>query len=348
MSAADEKRAGLAWVDNARILGMLAVVVLHVAANVVARVEDRTSAQWWAGHLFDSALRWCVPVFVMLSGALLLRDDREETLGAFFGKRVARVAAPLLFWSAFFLAWTFAKGFAKGAPPTFSALGRNLLAGKPYYHMWFLYMLVGLYAVTPLLRILVRHTPVRTLGFFVAGLFALAAVNSLFGNRYDKSGPLFINLFPLYLPYFLLGHLLAVSPRVFPWRGPVAALALAAALTAAGYYLIAEAWGLKRGRYFYDYNSVTVIPMSIAAMLLLQRLKKPLFFGAETTNGLAGLVLGIYLVHPVVFEGLRFVGADALASCAALSVPLLGLAVFALSAALAWAIRGIPCLGRVV
>ena len=57
----------LDWVDGTRCVAALAVVLLHAAASAVTDSSLLGSSGWWAANLFDSATRWCVPVFVMLS-----------------------------------------------------------------------------------------------------------------------------------------------------------------------------------------------------------------------------------------------------------------------------------------
>jgi len=89
------------WLDNSRIVAIYAVVFLHVSAAVVLGNEVGTE-YWWIGNIYDSAMRWCVPTFVMISGALLLDPDKQEDLKTFYAKRLSRILIPILFWSAFF------------------------------------------------------------------------------------------------------------------------------------------------------------------------------------------------------------------------------------------------------
>ena len=81
------------WLDNSRILAVCGVVFLHVAAGVVLGHEVGTG-DWWFGNVYDSVVRWCVPVFVMISGALLLDPGKKEDLSTFYKKRLARVLLP--------------------------------------------------------------------------------------------------------------------------------------------------------------------------------------------------------------------------------------------------------------
>ena len=65
-----------------------------VAATALIAAPDAVS--WWSANLWDSFAHWCVPVFVMLSGALLL--GRREPAPHFWRKRAARLVWPLVGW----------------------------------------------------------------------------------------------------------------------------------------------------------------------------------------------------------------------------------------------------------
>src|SRR3546814_5311212 len=69
-----------AAMDTARIGACFMVVVLHVAAMNFGVFDH----QWWASNFYDSLTRSCVPVFLMISGVLLL--GKQETLAVFFRK----------------------------------------------------------------------------------------------------------------------------------------------------------------------------------------------------------------------------------------------------------------------
>lgn len=66
-------------IDAARIGACFMVVVLHVAAVEFHDFDER----WWASNFYDSFTRTCVPLFLMITGVLLL--GRQEELPVFFG-----------------------------------------------------------------------------------------------------------------------------------------------------------------------------------------------------------------------------------------------------------------------
>ena len=76
--------------DHLRILGTVAVVVGHVADMTLYQAKP-LSATWWTCNWWDAACRWAVPVYIMLSGSLLLDPARGEPPGVFYRKRLARL-----------------------------------------------------------------------------------------------------------------------------------------------------------------------------------------------------------------------------------------------------------------
>lgn len=119
----------MVWLDNSRIIAIWAVIFLHVAGFFVVS-EPIGSTYWWIGSAYDAITRWCVPVFVMISGALLLDSSKQEALGVFYRKRMVRILWPLVFWSVFYLAWISLKNYKMGLPTSPLALAKTLLWGK--------------------------------------------------------------------------------------------------------------------------------------------------------------------------------------------------------------------------
>ena len=333
----------MAWLDVARVAAILAVVLLHTAASVVS-LAPLGSAAWWAGNGYDALVRWCVPVFVMVSGALLLDVRKAESLATFYRKRAARIALPLLFWSAVYILWNYRHAWDQLGP---AAVLQSVARGWPHYHLWFLYMLLCLYLFTPFLRVVAWHTPRRDLWWLVAALFVLAGVNEWHRVATGGGAGLFINWFLSYLPYFFCGYLLRTAQRDVPMPWLAAVFALSVAATAAGCYGVGRAHGLDKGLYFYGYLSATVIPMSLSAMLLFKRCTWEGAW-ARGAQQLSQLTLGAYLVHPILLESLRGAGLQPEQGGALWSVPALAAVVFAGSLGVAWVFQRLPLLHRTV
>ncbi len=336
----------MVWLDNSRILACYAVIVLHVSVEVVLG-NDIGSEYWWYGNFFDSLVRWCVPVFVMLSGALLLDENKKEDLKVFYNNRLSRIFIPILFWSAFFSCWSLLGDVMKGNEPTISGLMKKVILGKPYFHMWYLYMLVGLYLFTPLYKKIVRNTPKREMLFFVIVMFVFAALNAIDEKIFSANHHLFINWFVVYSPYFILGYLIRVTSFDINILYLVVVFIISFTLTSSGCYLLAVSSGVDKGVYFYNYLSITVIPMSISVMLLFKKNTKPIL-GDNITQKTARLTLGAYLVHPLFLDLLRYFQFDANQFNPGYSIPVISIIVFIVSLMVASVINTIPLLRKTI
>jgi surface polysaccharide O-acyltransferase-like enzyme len=95
-------------VDLIRAVAIVLVLLLH--ASTESYSVDLMSPQgveiWWASKIYDSIARVCIPLFVMLAGALLLQPSKtDEPLRQFYRKRWTRLGLPVIFWSIIYFAW---------------------------------------------------------------------------------------------------------------------------------------------------------------------------------------------------------------------------------------------------
>ena len=90
------KRENIGWIDLLRVTACFLVVFAHCCDPFVARFDtDRPT--FLQGCALGSAVRCCVPLFVMMTGVLLfpVRNGMSE----FYKKRIGRIVVPLIFWS---------------------------------------------------------------------------------------------------------------------------------------------------------------------------------------------------------------------------------------------------------
>ncbi len=93
----------------------------------------------------------------MASGALLLDSSKaDDPVKVFFRKRAARLLLPFIFWAIIYIIYRVYVN-QEIIPLNFNSVQNNLVNGFPAYHFWFLYLLVGLYLLTPLLRVFIAH-----------------------------------------------------------------------------------------------------------------------------------------------------------------------------------------------
>ena len=119
-----------------------------------------------------------VPLFVMLSGALLL--GKEESIGVFFRKRVGRVLWPFLFWSVIVCAILYWQEGGRSLSGYATSLFTGLVTGGVHGIYWYVYMIIGLYLVTPFLRKIVHHSDNGYLYYLIGLLLSIITASKYF------------------------------------------------------------------------------------------------------------------------------------------------------------------------
>ncbi len=328
---AAERTKGLFWISTLRVLAALAVVFLHTAYFFVVSRGGVEPSFWWFGNTIDSAVRWCVPVFVMISGALLLDPNRDEDGRTFAAKRAKRILIPLVFWTIIYLGWRiFLDGMALRDVPSV------VLEGIPFYHMWYLYMIPGLYLATPFLRTYIRGSSDRERWVLVIFLLLLAAVNAAVSYFHRPDTQSIFSLWIPYVAYYLAGdQLRTLNVRGVSFRLLALELVAWIGVTALGTGLLVGSYGAgSKGLYFYDYMSPTVIASALIVFVLGRQLAgvqgcMPAFFG-RLIRALDPATLGIYVVHALflgIFERLGYL--DPARFNPVIGIPAIALAVFA-------------------
>lgn len=140
----EKKHGREAWIDWMRIAACLMVFIVHSTEPFYlggdgALILTNTDAFW--ASFFDSFVRACVPLFIVASS--YLQFPLHCSAGDFFRKRAVRILIPFIIWSLVY-------AFAFGEPVSNLKdllLNFNYAAG----HLWFVYMLCGIYLLMPLL-----------------------------------------------------------------------------------------------------------------------------------------------------------------------------------------------------
>ncbi len=296
-------------VDLIRTIAIVAVILLHATRDATSFQPEAPFEVWrWViVDIYQSISRVGVPLFVMLSGALLLRPSKNEPLSLFFKKRWARIGLPFLFWSVAYFAW---RVFANSEEFTLGSFMQSVLADPyPYFHFWYLYMLVGLYLLTPILRIVVIHIDRKTFKYFIVVWLLgplLVSFLSFFGYSLDSN----LLTIPWWAGYYMLGiYLLKVRMR----RSTLLSLLLLGlTLTAVGTYFMAATVGGQLTYFFHDYFSPTMILASVALFLLLnehQAPSNPTEASPPKNSWLLRKIsentLPIFLLHVMIIESLQ-------------------------------------------
>lgn len=281
--------------DLLRCVAAVAVIAIHVLGPYREQLGVIPLGEWLTAVSVNSVSRWAVPVFIMISGALLLSDTRPFNLKYYVQRRLGKVFIPFVVWSVFY---AYLSGW--GASGFDSEVSQDVLANgwhhETYYHLGFFYYFIPLYLVIPFFQILVQKTD-NTALFVLVMLWMITTAFFLF----SFDGP-WSNQYYLYSGYLLLGY---VCYQNLPLdRSLVFGVTILgiAALVVTAVMVLSESMqenAYTVGRWL-SYKTLNTV-LAATMIFMLGR-----YFGERLSGKakqLVGLIsahsLGIYILHPL-------------------------------------------------
>ncbi len=337
--------------DLLRLLALFSMMLLHVAGAKWNSTPN--TGNWLALHVYNGISRFCVPVFVMISGKFLLAPEKEYALQELF-KKAFRLMTAFLFWSMLYAAARTVFAYEAFHLDSIRFFLKALFSG--HYHMWYLFMLAGLYLIVPFLKPIAENR--KLTGYFIllslifqSGVTLISALEIPFFSALitETSEKIMLTFVSGYPALFLSGRYL--SETVFT-RGKKLAL-YTVGIFSLVFTIAISAWiSLKSGvpnESFFSFFQPAIIFTSAAIFVFAgesfpKRLPKKVQSFLKKT---ASLSLGMYLCHDLILKALHYLfGFDSSSFCAVFSVPVVTLAVFSVSFLITYAISFVPILKR--
>ncbi|MFF1634968.1 acyltransferase [Leifsonia sp. NPDC058248] len=231
--SADGTRTRSVSLDVLRVVAILGVIAIHVFGGIVGNQAIRGSGTWWAATAVDIGNVWVIPVFVMVSGALLL-GPRAQSAGpaAFYRKRLIRLGPAFIAWQLFYL--IVVRLLLSHQHLSLVQLLGLVAAGTAYTHLYFLWLIVGLYLIAPVLAAFLNQGGQRrafvfagSVLAFTVSVVALSGLSAYFG----APNPIVLNALTQWMPYvgyFLAGW--ALRNVALSWKWTLLAAVITAAL----------------------------------------------------------------------------------------------------------------------
>lgn len=341
------------YMDLLRVICVFCVISIHTIA-LTWYVTDVSSLTWKINTVFKTMNYWSVPVYVMMSGALFLNPDKDLKINRLYQKNILKLLLSFLFWNLIY-AIVLSRGDF-----TISFLFDMIFTGD--YHMWYIFMIITLYIITPILRPFVSNKKLEeyflTVFFLIVfvipeilnilSLFDLSVFSALVASL-----RLFFDQLIHYLPnycllFFVLGHYLVSTELTSKQRKIIYALAifsyiLAVILTFVHSTQIGGASGL-----FSDKNAISPLVIGTAIFVAVQYGYDKIKFPPKAEALIATLSqcsFGIYLIHVLVLKSIYGIFDLALLPIPALVTSVVFPVIFFIFiAAIVWCLRKIPFL----
>ena len=300
------------YIDYLRAAATYGVIVWHCFSPVYYQFGPLK--EWaFANIFFGFAIRWSVAVFVMVSGALLLRKNEPALI--FYKKRLLRICIPLITWTLlygivrlyYFKVYTY-NGLPKPSFFKYVLIDgfRDLLFNDLSYHLYFISIILGLYAITPFLSKMVKALSQKELGALVAIGTCIYSIR-LFMPRLIMADHFEIGS---YLVYFILGHYLYQYPPGKRLRACIFGMAITAAILMTWLNYTVEYVHKGHGDNYYRTDGVFVYLLAIAIFTMSRQMSGWIEKGGGVLRRLVLSIsensYGIYIAHPLLISFLIY------------------------------------------
>jgi surface polysaccharide O-acyltransferase-like enzyme len=296
-----------AWLDYLRVIAILAVITGHIVVDFYKKFGEVGQAEWWLSNILSPVLRASVPIFVMVSGALLL--GRSYSIKEFYKKRGIRLIPPLLFWNLLYFGIFILDGMDTQTI-LWTLKARIVVDGYIAPHLWYLSMFICLMAFVPFINkfIMGERPTAGELSVFLGlafPFFLLNTVSSIADKIYGLSMEWF-KIFPWFLVYFIAGYYIGnYSDRIPLKNGWIVAGIITLTTIGAGlnYYAV-RSLGILDDCFFVTEKGPLVFLMSMLVFLLVKNLS-PVLVENKVITAIAQASFGMYLIHEI-FNGIFY------------------------------------------
>ncbi len=229
-----------------RVLGGLAIVLLHTMNISEILWHDSLSvAQERLSMAVVYSLMWAVPVFIMVSGALLLDPAKEIPIKKIYGTYVLRVVLALAVFVFIFRVFDMVMNKEHFSMEIVVETIYKFFSNSSWSHLWYLYLLVGLYLLLPAYRMIAEHADEKMFGYlFITGMVFLSLIPAVestvskvaFGIQISAVYTLYffagygISSGKLKIPrewgllLFVLGNALSLVLMIISWKLPMSGM----------------------------------------------------------------------------------------------------------------------------
>lgn len=311
--------------DLIRITALFAVVGIHLLTPIYARPDFFGGTFWWVTFLLNCLFRASVPLFVMLSGYLLL--GKETTVQKNLQRTLQRIVIPFFSFYTIGFFYNALAAYLRESAFDYGAFFHNL-SKNGYSYLYFLIILGFLYALVPLFQKIFASKDELLQKYLMVFFFANGMLATLARYLSLREGDVFntYTTWVLWIGYFLFGYWVREHQEELGKYTKQLITAFFAGLlitVGAGYWSLAQHW--QGNDIFYiggvtypeEYLSIGVIMVAVSAFILAIRTTWTASIRQNVRiqnfiKWLAEISFGVYLVHPIVIDALnKFFGVTA-------------------------------------
>ncbi|NOQ12993.1 MAG: acyltransferase family protein [Methyloprofundus sp.] len=293
------------WIEYLRVLAIIAVITIHVTTSTYNNFGQIELLNWLFASFLNSFSRFAVPIFVMVSGCVLL--GRDVKIKKFYVSRGMRLIPAILFWSLFYVAFDYIYNNPDLSSMLWKLKFGIFISGQSYYHLWYLSMYLCLMLFFPFINnyILGRKPSIEDF-YIIIGIFSLFMMLnqiSIFMKEVLHIGITWFKSFPWFIGYFIIGYFIDTYTNKIKISNltTIIIIFIILALTNILNFYSSSALGIVKDTLIINNVGIFDFILTISIFYLFSN-NREIFKENNLVSSISSMSFGIYLIHPVFME----------------------------------------------
>lgn len=343
------KKKDLNYIYLLRIIGSIGIIMIHVTA--FNWYSNKVDFNWQVNNSLNLLSHWAIPLFIFISGHIFLGLKKDFTIKDFYLKYIPNLILIILIWGIIYGFYQ----YNNFSIQIFKNILKDIITGKAFIHLWYLYMLIGLYVVTPILKIFVNKASkseflyylfISTLIMIIIphffSIWKFRAFESLFNSLY-------IEIFNGYVYYYMLGGFMFKYDFTSKQKKLIYLLTVSITIITIAFTILMSNYNEIATTYF----SGTFSPISLMLLLSIFLLSKKVTSNIKANNltilkEISSLTMGIYLIHFYIVNLFGYNGLNSNFINPIIGAPLIAIIIFTISLIVSFVISKVPFLKFII
>jgi surface polysaccharide O-acyltransferase-like enzyme len=324
--------------DILRVIACYMVIQAHAGEFYYIRTDGTVSNivdAYWVGW-YNPICIISVPLFVMISGFFLFPIN---DVPAFFKKRFSRIVIPFVFWCIFYALYLYLRGYDSLNTTLLHIVNIPINFGAQVGHLWFVYMLLGIYLFAPILSPWIQTASRKSMEVYLV-LWAITlnipyihlVIPEIWGETFWNHTPM-LYYFSGFLGYVVLANYIKrfhMEPRRWNYVAGIALIVVGYAITTYGFlYRLPTEKVVSKLVLTWSFETINIAMMTTGAFLMAKniKIKNPDSAIMRLVSDISAKSYGIYLAHILVLNGVHSL-LDNRIDSAAVKIPVMGVCAF--------------------
>ena len=213
MSDISNSNSKTMYLNYLRVFAMFSVILIHVFVTARTDFNNQLFSNRVVTEVFSQILHFGVPIFFMITGTLFLNKNKEISIEILYKKYIFKYIMGIVVFG-----WAFSAMeifFSEGLSISILTKGfLNMIEGKSWEHMWYLYSLVGVLIFLPILKCIINNDKEDKLtNYILVILIITASLIPIFENLTNVRIGIVFTINSEYIAYMILGYKMSKEPR---------------------------------------------------------------------------------------------------------------------------------------